>query len=367
MASLIYNSAIDDTVRGLIDFDTNIFKAMLVTSSYVADKDTHDKRDDITNEVSGTGYIAGGSTCGVTVTKNIASNSVTIQFAEVEWTSSTITARGCVYYKSSSGAASLDQLVAYNDFGSNISTSAATPRLSVAPTTITLETNPGEVVLPPRPPISVPAAAYLFVNLNAVVQASAGGGGGTAVEGPLIIPIISSGPELAQSLNPANAYYDSELIVATYSSAEMAVACGGATSATISGMRITVLEAPAAINQPFPGYVIGAKNTTNSILANNSGANGGTFTQVYGPGSETFIHGAVKEFLFSSPIVWTGGNFAFVWAWNIIPGGYTESGYVPLGDGTIWVNFDYPDFTVASEAPYDTGIGRPAFKLLYTS
>lgn len=138
MASLIYNSAIDDMVRGLIDFDTDTFKAMLVTGSYVANEDTHDKRDDITNEVSGTGYTAGGITCGVTVTKNLATNNVIIEFAEVSWPGSVITARGCVYYKSRGGAASLDELVVYNDFGSDIIASATTPTFNVAPTTITL-------------------------------------------------------------------------------------------------------------------------------------------------------------------------------------------------------------------------------------
>lgn len=367
MASLIYNSAVDDMVRGLINFETDSFKAILVTSGYVASEDTHEKRDDITDEVSGTGYTAGGIACDVTVTKNITSNSVTIEFAEVSWPGSQITARGCVYYKSRGGDANLDELVVYNDFGSDISVLETAPTFNVAPTTITLETNPGEVVLPPNPPINVPAIGYTFSLTPVIVQAAAGGGGGATTEGPLILDIVSDGFEVAQQLNPVNAYYDSELIVATYSAAEMAVACGGATSATISGMRLDVIGAPAAINQPFPGYVIGAKNTTNSISTNNSGESGGTFTQVYGPGSETFTTGSVKEFLFSSPIIWNGGNFVFVWAWGIIPGGYTETGYMPLGDGTIFVNYDLPDFTVTSPAPEPTGIGRPTFRLLYSS
>jgi hypothetical protein len=52
--------SIDDLARNNIDFDTDTFKAMLVTSSYTPNKDTHDKRDDVTNEVAGTGYTAGG-------------------------------------------------------------------------------------------------------------------------------------------------------------------------------------------------------------------------------------------------------------------------------------------------------------------
>jgi hypothetical protein len=137
MASLIYNSALDDLARNNIDFDTNTFKAMLVTSTYSPNKDTHDKRDDITNEVTGTGYTAGGVTSTVTVTKDVSNDKVTIQFGSVSWAASTITARGCVYYKSRGGASSADELVAYNDFGTDISSSGGT--FVVAASTITLQ------------------------------------------------------------------------------------------------------------------------------------------------------------------------------------------------------------------------------------
>jgi hypothetical protein len=137
MASLIYNSCIDDTARGNIDFDTDTFKAMLVTSSYTPNKDSHEKRDDVTNEATGTGYTAGGATSTVTVTKDNANDKVTIQFGAVSWASSTVTARGCVYYKSRGGASSADELVAYNDFGSDVSSSGGT--FSVAASTITLQ------------------------------------------------------------------------------------------------------------------------------------------------------------------------------------------------------------------------------------
>ncbi len=137
MASLIYNSAVDDMARGAIDFDTDTFKVMLVTSSYTPNKDTHDKRDDVTNEASGTGYTSGGVTSACTVTKDTANDRVTLQFASVSWASSTITARGAVIYKSRGGASSADELVAYNDFGADVSTTAGT--FSIAASTITLQ------------------------------------------------------------------------------------------------------------------------------------------------------------------------------------------------------------------------------------
>lgn len=137
MASLIYNSAIDDMARGAIDFDTDSFKAMLVTSTYVPNKDTDLKRSAVTNEVVGTGYTAGGVASVVTVTKDTANDKVTLQFGAVSWPSSTITARGCVYYKSRGGASSADELVAYNDFGSDVSSTGGT--FSITASTITLQ------------------------------------------------------------------------------------------------------------------------------------------------------------------------------------------------------------------------------------
>lgn len=137
MASLIFNSAVDDMARGAIDFDTDTFKVMLVTSSYSPNKDTHDRRDDIANEVTGTGYSTGGVTSACTVTKDTANDKVTLQFASASWPSSTITARAAIYYKSRGGASSADELIAYNDFGADVSTTAGT--FTVAASTITLQ------------------------------------------------------------------------------------------------------------------------------------------------------------------------------------------------------------------------------------
>jgi hypothetical protein len=137
MASLIYNSAVDDMARGAIDFDTDTFKVMLVTSSYTPNKDTDLKRSAVTNEVSGTGYTAGGVTSACTVTKDTANDRVTLSFAAVNWATSTITARAAVIYKSRGGASSADELVCYVDFGGDVSSSSAT--FSLGSSTITLQ------------------------------------------------------------------------------------------------------------------------------------------------------------------------------------------------------------------------------------
>jgi hypothetical protein len=137
MASLIYNSFVDDMARGAIDADTDTFKVLLVTSTYAPNKDTDLKRSAVTNEVSGTGYTAGGVTTACTVTKSTANDRVTLSFAAVNWASSTITARAAVIYKSRGGLASADELVCYVDFGADVSSSSAT--FSLGSSVITLQ------------------------------------------------------------------------------------------------------------------------------------------------------------------------------------------------------------------------------------
>lgn len=138
MASIIYTSVLEDMTRGAVDFDTDTFKVMLVTSSYTENKDTHTKRSDITNEVSGTGYTAGGTAVVPTIAKDTSTDRVTITFPSVTWPTSTITARKAIYYKSRGGASSADELVCCNDeFGgtgvsADVTTSAATFTLNAS-------------------------------------------------------------------------------------------------------------------------------------------------------------------------------------------------------------------------------------------
>lgn len=126
MASLIFNRMLELWARGNIDFDTDTFRRMLVAAGYSENKDTHDFRDDVTNEISGTGYTAGGAVTSVTVTLDTANDRLDITFATTTWPSSTITARKSVVYKSRGGAASADELIYVNDFGSDVSTTAGT-------------------------------------------------------------------------------------------------------------------------------------------------------------------------------------------------------------------------------------------------
>lgn len=126
MASFEYLSFADDVHRGNIDMDTDTFYVMLATSTYTPNQTTHLKRSDVTNEVSGSGYTAGGQACTCTVTKDTANKRIDMVFASVTWPTSTITARYAIYYKRRGGLASADELVAIDDFGADVTTVGAT-------------------------------------------------------------------------------------------------------------------------------------------------------------------------------------------------------------------------------------------------
>jgi hypothetical protein len=133
MASGIYGSFHNDVYKGNIDCDTDTFYVMLVTSTYTADFDTHNRRDDVTNEVSGTGYTAGGQSVTVTVNAyDTTNNRQEITLGGGTWTTSTITARGAAYYKRRGGASTADELVAFNDFGSDVVSAAGTFTLNAS-------------------------------------------------------------------------------------------------------------------------------------------------------------------------------------------------------------------------------------------
>jgi len=125
MADVIYNSFVYDVATGAIDLNTDTFKAMLV-SGYTPNKDTHTKRSDVTSEITGTGYTAGGATlASVTVTNDTANDVIIFDAADTAWANATLSATGAVIYKSRGGASSADELVCFKDFGGTVSSTAA--------------------------------------------------------------------------------------------------------------------------------------------------------------------------------------------------------------------------------------------------
>ena len=118
MADVVPTSIKSDLITGQVDLDTDTLYVMLATASYTPSA-SHNRRDDVTNEASGTGYTAGGQALG-TVTVSTSGTDVIADAADAVWASSTISARYAIVYKHRGGASSADELVVIKDLGSTI-------------------------------------------------------------------------------------------------------------------------------------------------------------------------------------------------------------------------------------------------------
>lgn len=118
MADVIYNNFKKNIMNGSIDLDTDTIKVALVTSSYTPNQDTDEFFDDVTNEVSATGYTAGGQTLTTpAVTADTTDDEGVFDADDVSWTiTGSLTARGAVIYKDT-GTPGTSPLICYIDFG----------------------------------------------------------------------------------------------------------------------------------------------------------------------------------------------------------------------------------------------------------
>lgn len=95
----------------------DVFKIAMYTSSATIGAST--TVYSATNEVSGTGYVAGGNSL-TNVTPSLSGTTAITDFADTTWSSSTITARGALIYNS--GASNKSVIVL--DFGSDKSSTS---------------------------------------------------------------------------------------------------------------------------------------------------------------------------------------------------------------------------------------------------
>ncbi len=107
-------------MEGGIDLTSDTVKVMLLTDSHTTDIDAHEYIDDVSaNEVSGTGYTAGGATlASKTVTKDNTDDEGVFDAADITWSTSTLTARYAVVYKDT-GDPATSPIFNIIDFGSN--------------------------------------------------------------------------------------------------------------------------------------------------------------------------------------------------------------------------------------------------------
>ena len=107
-----------------IDYEADVIKVMLTTSTYTPDQDVHDYKDDVTNEVVGSGYTATGETlASKTVTYTGGTNKHVLDAADVTWSASSITARNAVIYDATPGSDATRPLICFQDFETDQSSS----------------------------------------------------------------------------------------------------------------------------------------------------------------------------------------------------------------------------------------------------
>ena len=133
MASFNFNA----TIRTLVNnfFGSGSYKMLLVSVLPTeTEKDSWAFRSSVTNEVTGTGYVAGGTAVTLTVAAiDNVNNDVEVTSSAASWANSTITAVAGIIYKDTGNAAT-DNLISLIDFGTAASTNGtftATPSGSI--------------------------------------------------------------------------------------------------------------------------------------------------------------------------------------------------------------------------------------------
>lgn len=108
-------------LNGEMDFSadtTQTFKIALYTSA--ANLSAATTAYSVTNEVSGTGYVAGGNTLTISAAPASSGTTAFLDFADTTWTDATITARGALIYK----VGGTNAAVAVLDFGADKTSTA---------------------------------------------------------------------------------------------------------------------------------------------------------------------------------------------------------------------------------------------------
>lgn len=117
MASGLYLEGMAQAWEGTLDWDAagTTIKVALVTSSYTYNPD-HNFFDDITNELSGTGYTAGGVAIGSkAVSRDTTNDRIELDAADAAWTALNAgTIAAAIIYKDT-GVAGTSPLIAFID------------------------------------------------------------------------------------------------------------------------------------------------------------------------------------------------------------------------------------------------------------
>lgn len=108
-----------------VDLDSDTFKVMLCTSAYTPNQATHKYKSDVSGEITGTGYTAGGVALS-SVTWVGSGNVWSFGCANIQWAAASFTARYAVIYDATPSTDATRALVAVIDFGADVTVTAST-------------------------------------------------------------------------------------------------------------------------------------------------------------------------------------------------------------------------------------------------
>ena len=130
MASGIYNQFKTEIMKGTYDLVNDDVKVALMGSAHAFDPTNVGWSSVSANEISGTGYTAGGqSLVNKTVTQDNVDNEGVFDANDIEWTSASFTAYHAVIYDDTPTAPA-DPLIASIDFGGAQTVTSGTFRIT---------------------------------------------------------------------------------------------------------------------------------------------------------------------------------------------------------------------------------------------
>jgi hypothetical protein len=108
------------TINAIINETLNLsagnFWAMLLGTGYTPSP-SHSFRSDLSAEVTGTGYTAGGVAAPLTITRNDALDEIIVRAEQIILTGCTVSPRYVAIYQKLGGAATADRVVMIVDWG----------------------------------------------------------------------------------------------------------------------------------------------------------------------------------------------------------------------------------------------------------
>lgn len=123
-----YGKAFVSAFNKEIDFNSDAIKVMATSSLYVPDQDAHQYKSDVTNEITGTGYTAGGLLLtGCTISYDGSTNALKLDCDDYSWgPGASFTAHNLVYYDSTPGSDATRPLICYVAFAADIPVTSST-------------------------------------------------------------------------------------------------------------------------------------------------------------------------------------------------------------------------------------------------